>query len=47
MLNSVHETGHAIRSSMHWVAFEEPVILFMDNAGGHGTDVAKQQYVRV
>jgi hypothetical protein len=47
MLNSVHETGEAIRSSMHWVPLEEPIILFMDNAGGHGTDVAKQQYVRV
>jgi hypothetical protein len=48
MLDSVHDVGVSIRSSMHWLSKDtQPIILFMDNAGGHGTNVAKMEYVRI
>ena len=46
MLNSVDDIGVSIRDAFHWVPRDVPIILFMDNAGGHGSDVAKEQYVR-
>jgi hypothetical protein len=47
MLSTVHEVGRSIRESMHWVPPDEPIILFMDNAGGHGTNDTKKQYVSI
>jgi hypothetical protein len=48
MLDSVHDVGESIRSSMHWLDRNtQPIILFMDNAGGHGTNDAKMEYVRI
>jgi hypothetical protein len=47
MLESVNETGNSIRKSMHWIPKEETNFLFMDNAGGHGTDETKEEYVKI
>jgi hypothetical protein len=47
MINSVHETGTSIRQSLHWVSESEIIYLFMDNAGGHGTDDIKREYVSI
>jgi len=44
MLQVMDEVGKAIREKYHWVAPNEIIYLGMDNAGGHGTDVATQQY---
>ncbi len=38
--------GAAIRQKMNWVPENETIILIMDNAGGHGTIEAIQQYTR-
>lgn len=38
MMDSIDEIGIAIRNSFHWVDRDVPIILFMDNAGGHGTE---------
>lgn len=45
MLDVIPKIGEALRKSYHWVPPEEKVFLVMDNAGGHGTDEAKSQYV--
>jgi hypothetical protein len=47
MLETVHDVGTSIRASMHWIHPDEPITLFMDNAGGHGTNLAKEEYVRI
>jgi hypothetical protein len=47
MLQSVDETGDSIRSTLHWIPKSEAIILFMDNAGGHGTDESKKEYVSI
>jgi hypothetical protein len=47
MLDTVEEVGQSIRDKMHWVSTETPIILFMDNAGGHGSNNAKQEYERI
>ena len=46
MLDALNEIGTSIRQSYHWVSFETPIYLFMDNAGGHGTKEAKDEFVR-
>jgi hypothetical protein len=33
-----------IRSFHHWIPAEETIFLIMDNAGGHGTNDAIEQY---
>ena len=38
--------GTAIRQNMPWVPRDELIYLVMDNAGGHGTAAAIQQYTR-
>ena len=45
MLGAIDEIGTAIRSKFFWVDKKTSITLFMDNAGGHGTDEAKEQYV--
>jgi hypothetical protein len=47
MMESVHEIGASIRSSMFWIPQSKNIILFMDNAGGHGKDVIKDEYVLI
>jgi hypothetical protein len=47
MLSSIREVGKAIRDKFHWVPAWVPIFLFMDNAGGHGTDEAKSEYVEI
>jgi hypothetical protein len=47
MLEIIPTIGRRLRDSFHWVAPDEKIYLFMDNAGGHGTDVAIQQYTAI
>jgi hypothetical protein len=47
MMNSIHEIGSSIRASMFWVPQSVHIILFMDNAGGHGKENIKDQYVLI
>jgi hypothetical protein len=47
MLQSTREIGENIRAKFHWVPMDTPITLFMDNAGGHGTDEAKNEYIRI
>ena len=39
------EVGKVIRQKYHWVSLDIPVFLFLDNAGGHGTDEVVARYV--
>jgi hypothetical protein len=47
MLKIIEDIGHSIRDSFHWVDPDVPIHLFMDNAGGHGSDEAKKEYVSI
>lgn len=48
MLDVVDELGTAIRTAYHWLDQKTvPVHLFMDNAGGHGTEEAKLAFVDI
>jgi hypothetical protein len=47
MLGIIRTVGRRIRKCFHWVPDHVPVHLFMDNAGGHGTNEAKQAYVGI
>jgi hypothetical protein len=47
MLNTVREIGKAIREKMPHVPAWIPIHLFMDNAGGHGTNEAKAEYEQI
>ena len=40
------EIGENIRRCFHWLPISTPITLFMDNAGGHGTDVVKKAYTQ-
>jgi uncharacterized coiled-coil protein SlyX len=44
MKETMKEVGQKIRDAFHWVSEEEIIYLVMDNAGGHGTDEAIQEY---
>jgi hypothetical protein len=44
LLQSLEGVGTSIRAALHWVDNEEPIYLFIDNAGGHGTSEAKGKY---
>ncbi len=47
MVKVVPEIAQAMRRKYHWVPREEKLYLVMDNAGGHGTKEAIQEYVSV
>ena len=47
MMNSIHEIRKSIRDKMDWVPVWEPIHLFIDNAGGHGTNVGKEEYEKI
>ena len=44
-----HKIGPAIRAKLHWVKDDPDLEIFLqfDNAGGHGTDVAKVAYTKM
>ena len=44
MLQVMPIVGDAIRNKFHWVPDEIPIFLYIDNAGGHGTDEAVNKY---
>ena len=44
MLGSMDRVGKAIRTKMSWVDNEKTIHLFMDRAGGHGTEEAINSY---
>jgi hypothetical protein len=46
MLSIMHQVGQALREKFHWVDKNEKIYLVMDNAGGHGTQLAKEEYRR-
>ena len=45
MLKVMDDVGTAIREKYHWVSNEKECYLVMDNAGGHGTKAAIDEYV--
>jgi hypothetical protein len=47
MLDIIREVGSNIRKSFNWVAADTIIHLFMDNAGGHGTNKARNEYVQI
>jgi hypothetical protein len=47
MLECMPRVGAALRETFHWVPPNETVYLCMDNAGGHGTNDAKLQYINL
>ena len=40
MLEAMERVAKAARETFGWVPNEEPMVLVMDNAGGHGTNGA-------
>jgi hypothetical protein len=45
-----HNIGPAIKEKLHWLNYEDPnleIVLQFDNAGGHGTDAAKETYTKL
>ena len=46
MLQATHRVGDAVRKKFSWVPREEKCYLVMDNAGGHGTNEAIDEYVK-
>ena len=47
MMDTIDEIGSSIRDKMKWVPKTDPIHLFIDNAGGHGTDEGKSKYEEV
>ena len=47
MMSVVNEIGSAIRDKFHFIPKITPVYLYIDNAGGHGTDLIKDQYTKI
>ena len=45
MLDSMQEIGTSIRDAYSFLPQSTPIYLFMDNAGGHGKNDCKEQYV--
>ena len=46
MTEVMPEVGQATRSAYHWVLPRAPIFLYLDNAGGHGTQEAVDAYVK-
>jgi len=46
MLEHLPDIGYEIRQKMPWIPEEEIIYLVMDNAGGHGTREAINEYTR-
>jgi hypothetical protein len=45
MTNSINEIGKSIQNAYHFIPKTEIIYLFMDNAGGHGKNYIKDDYV--
>ena len=46
MLEAMHRVGKSIRAVYYWLPRSKICYVVMDNAGGHGTDNAIEEYVR-
>ncbi len=46
MLWTLPPIAAEIREKMHWVPPKQPFYLVMDNAGGHGTWAALEEYIK-
>ncbi len=46
MLRVLPQIATMIHQQLHWVPRDEPIYLVMDNAGGHGTKEAREEYTR-
>jgi hypothetical protein len=47
MEETMPQVGKAIRDAYSWVDSDIPIYLYLDNAGGHGTDAAIERYVNL
>ena len=47
MLDTIPDIAQTIWEKFYWIPETEKIYLVMDNAGGHGTDAAKETYVNV
>jgi hypothetical protein len=47
MLDIIRDVGSNIRRSFWWLSDSTVIHLFMDNAGGHGSNSARKEYVRI
>jgi hypothetical protein len=47
MLEVIPSIGVAMRAKYHWLPATTRLHLVMDNAGGHGTNDAKEEYTRI
>jgi hypothetical protein len=45
MLDTMYEIGITVCAAFHLVSQDDPIILIMDNAGGHGSDDTKKEFV--
>jgi hypothetical protein len=43
----VNEIGSKIQSTYHWLDFDTPIYLFIDNAGGRRTIGTKEEYEQI
>ena len=46
MFKVMPKVGAKIRKAYHWVPDDHPIFLYLDNAGGHGTQEVVDKYVR-
>ena len=46
MLQQVRNIGRAVRLKYDWMSWNTVIYLVLDNAEGHGTDEAKQEFER-
>ena len=46
MVEVMKKVGKAIREAFRWIPPSQVCYLFMDNAGGHGSDIAVDQYTK-
>ena len=46
MLEAIQSVGKSIRDTYHWIPRTEKCYIVMDNAGGHGTDKAIDEYIK-
>ena len=46
MLEAMDTVGRKIQAAFWWIPEEQIIYLFLDNAGGHGTNKAVEQYTQ-
>ena len=48
MCGIIEDLGQLIKDCMSWIPKPEPIhLFFMDNAGKHGTEIGKMEYVDI